>query len=473
MIASASLSRWPPVLLAWSFLILFWPLSDALRKWTGLNQPFFILQMIIPFFLILFLWTKKCIIFEKSIVFPCLLIALPSGFLALYNSFVNNSFILFLIWLLSLSALLGPPLLICATFSTTYVYYVPGMSTVSRLVSFVSILLLLNSILLVFQSVLGRNHFLSIGAGGIFGAQLSTNTEIEIRAPGLFTFINGSSNFSVVCVIFLFSSILTSVSSRSALFRSLALLSLPIAVIRSISRTFAATVLIVSLPWIRYLFGLTSLIVFSIFSFVCFLSYDLSFLLSEGVLSFQKRINDANGIYDGFLLRFFSTLFSDFGGSDSSLFSLLPKWLSSDPLAAVFGSGLGFSSPLYRFFSSPDTSYGFLNIDGSSVLLGEMASTTILYEIGIFGFVAYLYLIFSFFSIFFRKFFPKRSSAGSNYFVSSFFALAFSFSYIYFRPANFLFTSSLVLTPFACSLLFDRFSNVRLGFFSGFNSIKD
>jgi len=451
-------ASFPPVLLAWTCLIIFWPLADVLRKWGGLNQPLYILQMLTPFILVLFLWNKRAIKLEFTIVLPCLAIAILTGVPAFYYSFAEYSFAFLGVWILNLSALLGPSLLICASiqksvFSDKYI-----RSGINSIVSLVSILLLLNSTLAVVQSVLGRSHLLSAAAGGALDAQISTNTAIELRAPGLFTFIVGSANFSIICFMFLISSFLCTVSKRASLFRFLALASLPVAVIRSISRVFLFGLIVVGAPYASLLPRLrAALIGFAFLLFCLILIYilpDFRLLVEDGYTNFSVRVSESGGVGEGIVSRFFETLFSDAYGSDSALINNIGLWLSIDPLSALFGFGLGFSSPLFRFVKGEQyVDYGFISLDGQEFMLGETAFTSLLADMGIVGISAYIFLVIKVYVVFLKKFPVLPLTQTRAFALCSILALTLSYNYVYFRPSNFLFSSSIMLTPFACNSL--------------------
>jgi hypothetical protein len=313
------------------------------------------------------------------------------------------------------------------------------------------------------QSVLGRSHVLSVGAGGVVEAQIRTNTDIELRSPGFFSFVLGSAGFSVICLIFLLSSFSISLPKYTTILRSFALLSLPMAVARSISRGFLFLILPVSVPWTQFLIRARLFIWLPIIAlFILF--FGLSFpgtieIFAEGYSNFVRRITDAGGVSEGIVARFLSSLYlHESGGADSLFFHLIP-WVRNDPLAGLFGYGLGFSGPLFRFSQGiQDAAYGYVHVDNITFLIGETFYPSLLSDIGIVNMLIYLWLIVGMIRVFMRAF-PILPLVVSRAYVHSSY-IAFMLALVnpttpYFRPHSLLFFSASVLTPFVCQILFD------------------
>lgn len=447
----------PPVVAAWFSMILVWPLGDLLRRFGGLNQPIYALHLLMPALVAGFLWQKRALKLHPTIVVPSLALAAFTGALALFYAITAYSPLYLGVWLLSLSALIGPPFLLCASLTPRANVAVVPRAAGNQLIASVAMLLIANSLLAFAQSVLGRSHILSAGAGGALDSQIGTNTAIELRAPGLFTFVTGSASFSVIAFIFLMGSFGFAVSKRTAILRSLALLLLPIAVLRSISRGFLFTLLLAALPFVRLLkrtrFVLSALVLLLLAILALFFLPALQDLATEGYVNFEKRITDAGGLLDGIVLRFFKTLYEDPTESGSLINSFWP-WFAADPLGALFGYGLGFSSPLFRFAQgASDTAYGSLIVDGKTFLLGETAFSSLFAELGLLGFLSYLVLLIQASILFLRKFPPLPLTAARSPNLSAFLVFLIAVTTPYFRPATIFYTSLIVLTPAVCSLL--------------------
>jgi hypothetical protein len=447
----------PPLVLAWFWMILVWPLGDLLRKFAGLNEPIYILHLLMPALVAGYLWQKKALRLHSSIVAPSLTLAALTGALALYYAITTYTLFYLGVWLLCLSALIGPPFLLCAALPIRENTRVVPREAGNRLIALVATLLIANSILAVAQSVLGRSHFLSVGAGGALDSQIGTNTAIELRAPGLFTFVVGSASFSVIAFIFLMGSLGFAVSKRTELLRLLALLLLPIAVVRTISRLFVINLLFGGLPYISLLkrarFILSALVLFLVATLLLVFVPTLQDLVTEGYVNFVTRFTDADGLIDGIILRFFTQLYSD-PTESGSLITSFSSWFVNDPLAALFGYGLGFSSPLFRFVQgSSDTAYGFIIVDGKSFLLGETAFSSLFADLGLFGLLSYLALLIQTSFLFLRKFPPLPLTVARAPNLSFFLIFLISLNSVYFRPSSVFYTSLIVLTPAVRTLL--------------------
>ena len=281
-----------PVLRAWIIIIAWWPLGDILRKWGGLNQPVYVLQLLTPFLLLIYLLNKRAWSFRRIVAAPALVLTLITGVIALYYSFTEYSLAYLGVWLLSLSALLGPPLLFCTISSALKGDHKALRQTTRSFIVFVSCLFFLNNLLSILQSVLGRSHFLSVGAGCAIDAQIRTNTAIELRAPGFFTFATGNAAFSVICMVFLLASLGYRAGLRVNLIRMLAFLSLPIALARSISRLFLFSLLVILLPFSRLLLrpktAISILISFFVFFILLFVSPRTQNLFQDGLSHLEE-----------------------------------------------------------------------------------------------------------------------------------------------------------------------------------------
>jgi len=459
-----------PVLRAWIIVIIWWPLGDILRKWGGLNQPVYVLQLLTPFLLLLFLITNRAWMIQRLVAVPAVVLAIITGLTALYYSVTEYSYEYLGVWFLSLSALLGPPLLFCISSNAFRGDYEALSRTMRRFIAVVSILFFLNNLLSVIQSIVGRSHFLSVGAGGAFDAQIGTNTGIELRAPGFFTFATGNAAFSVICVVFLLASLGCRTGAQTKLIRTLALLSLPFALARSISRLFLFNLLVVVIPFLTRLLKpkafLSLLLITSVFSIFLFFSPGTLDLLLDGILNFEKRIVDAGGVADGIVARFFNTLFLDAGGGAETLFTNLGPWFVSDPLSMLFGYGLGFSGPLFRFAQgAQDTAYGFVQLDGRQFLVGEAFYASLLAELGVVSLAVYFWLAISTMRVFVNNFPLQPLAASRSYVYAVFLAILLAFTTPYFRPAAVLSFSLWALMPHVCKLFFSPkkvFSHQRL-----------
>lgn len=430
-----------------------------MRKWGGLNQPVYVLQLLTPFLLLLFLLRKRAWKGLRMVVVPALMLSFTTGLSALYYSFTEYSLAYLGVWLLSLSALLGPPLLFCTASSAFKGDYKALQKTTRKSIAFVSSLFFFNNLLSIIQSVLGRSHFLSIGAGGAFDAQIGTNTAIELRAPGFFTFATGNAAFSIICLVFLLASLGYRAGLLVNLIRLLAFLSLPIALARSISRLFLFSLLVVVLPFSSLLLWrktLISLLISSgVFIIFLFVFPGVQDLLLDGLFNFETRISDAGGVADGIIARFFNTLFLDAGGGGETLFTNLGPWYRNDPFAMLFGYGLGFSTPLFRFAQgAQETAYGFVQFDGRQFLLGETFYSSLLAELGVVNLVVYFWLAINTLRVFLRNFPLQPLTASRTYIYAVFAALLLAFSTPYFRPAAVLSFCLWALTPHVCQLLF-------------------
>jgi hypothetical protein len=327
----------------------------------------------------------------------------------------------------------------------------------------ISFLLSTNNILTTLQSVLGRDHVLSVGAGGLVGSQITTNTDIELRSPGFFTVVTGSASFSVICLIFLMSSFAIALPMHTIYLRSFALLSLPMAIARTISRSFLFLILTVSVTWIPFLlrvrFFLWVLVIAFLLLFLGFYAPALMSTFADGYSNFERRISNAGGVSEGILARFFSSFYLHEGGGTDSLFFHLTSWVRSDSLAGLFGYGLGFSGPLFRFSQGiRDTAYGFVIVDSNRFTIGETFYPSLLADIGIINMPIYFWLIVNSVRVFLRSFpiFPLVVSRA--YVLASFIAFILAIvnpTVPYFRPVSIFFFSISVLTPFVCQFLFD------------------
>lgn len=453
-----------PVLQAWLILIVFWPLSDALRKWGGLNQPLYVLQMIFPFLIAHFLWRRDALFLHRSILTPALFLTTFTGVTALYYSLTDYSATYLGVWFLSLSALIGPALLMCAKVDIPLYHVTLDRNRANRPVVITSLLLLINNILTVMQSVLGRAHVLSVGAGGVVEGQIRTNTEIELRSPGFFSFVLGSAGFSAICLIFLLASFSIVLPRFTTIVRSAALLSLPMAVVRSISRGFLFLILSVAVPWFQFLtrsrFFIWAPIIALLVLFMALSSPGMMETFAQGYGNFERRITDSGGVSEGIFGRFFSSLYLHEGGGTDSLFFHLMPWVRSDSLSAIFGYGLGFSGPLFRFSQGiKDTAYGYVYVEDNQFIVGETFYPSLLSDIGILNFLIYLWLVLNLFRLFMRSFHFFPLAATRAYVHCSYIAFVLAIvnpTTPYFRPHSLFFFSASVLTPFVCQLLFDR-----------------
>lgn len=400
---------------------------------------------------------------HQSILTPALMLTTITGVTALYYSVTDYSAAYLGVWFLSLSALIGPALLLCIKVDIPPSNVVLVRNRVNSLVDITSLLLLINNILTVMQSVLGRSHVLSVGAGGILEGQIRTNTEIELRSPGFFTFVLGSAGFSAICIIFLLSSFAVSLPKHTNILRSFSLLSLPMAIVRSISRSFLFLILSVSVPWIQYLIRVRLLLWAPIIALLL-LFLGLSFpgmieTFADGYINFDRRIADAGGMGEGIVARFFSSFFLHEGGGTDSLFFHLTSWIRNDSLAGLFGYGLGFSGPLFRFSQGiKDTAYGYVYVDGNEFIVGETFYPSLLSDIGSINMLIYLWMIVNLVRVFLKSF-PIFPLAISRAYIHGSY-LAFILAIVnpttpYFRPLSVFFFSASVLTPFVCQVLFD------------------
>ncbi len=452
-----------PVLRAWSLLIIFWPLSDALRKWGGLNQPVYAVQMLFPFLIGYYLWRRNALVLHRSILTPALLLTSVTGVTALYYSMTGYSAAYLGVWFLSLSALIGPALLLCTKVDILPSNDVLFRKRASNLVAITSLLSLANNILTTMQSVLGRSHVLSATAGGAVDAQIATNTEIELRSPGFFTFVLGNAGFSAICIIFLLSSFSIPLPKHTIILRSFSLLSLPMAVVRSISRSFLFLVISVSLPWIQFLirarFFLWALVIALFFLLASLSSPGMIETFAEGYSNFERRMTEAGGVSEGIVVRFLSSFYLHEGGGNDSLFFHLVPWVRSDPLAGLFGYGLGFSGPLFRFSQGiKDTAYGYVSVENNEFIIGETFYPSLLSDIGIINLLIYFWMIINLVRVFLRSFPIFPFSLSRAYVHASY--IAFILAIVnpttpYFRPLSVFFFIASVLTPSVCRVLFD------------------
>lgn len=454
----------PPILRIWPFVVISWPIIDSLRKWGSLNQPLYFLSLLTPFFIVLYLFKKKQIIVPRSIRLPSFLLAVFTGLPALYYSFADYSPTYIIIWLLNLSILILPHYCLCISEPTASVTSQYLQKKASQICLLVSIFVLFNNVLSVLQSLLGRNHPLSATAGGILEGGIGTNTFIELRAPGFFTAVNGNAYFTVVCTIFLLTSIQKSVSWYAFVFRALAILTIPIAISRTISRNYLLTFAISISPFILRIFKPRFLIsVASLLSVFLFLQDQLPFvssIIADGVANFSLRIDTAGGFVDGLLVRYLNSFFVDAGGSETSLFGNLGNWFREDPLAMLFGYGLGYASPLFRFVSGSDNpDYGYIIVNRNPILLGEQMYVSLLAEAGIVNFIVYIFLLIASLRQFLNKFSLAPFSLKRIYVYSSFIFFLLCLNIPYFRPANVLALTSGLLTPSLCMSLYDYTDN--------------
>lgn len=455
-----SKSQAPPVLIAWAAFIILWPLSDVLRKWGGLNQPLYIFQLLTPFLIAFYLLLNNALTFTPGIVLPCAVLVCITGVMALFHAFSGYGIAYIGVWFLSLSALIGPALLLCADRPG----FSPDASWIKRqfpaLIVLLSLLLLVNNLLMVAQSLLPASHILSSGVGGVLEAQSSTNTQIQIRAPGLFAFNVSAGLFNLNVTIFLLATLRrASLSLPFRVVRLLALLSLPLALVRSISRQFLFGFLVVFLPLLpqigRPRFLLRILLALMVASLATFLLPDLQALIVDGYINFRRRFLDAGGFEQGIIFRFYQTLFSDYVGSDQSLLASFMDWFDSDPLVSFFGNGLGFSSPLFRFVQgSADLAYGFVSIKGKEFLVGETAIPSLFADIGLIGVGVYLWLFVNVILVFVRRFSPGLLRIKNAIYASSMMLILVPFHQVYFRPFTILPLTSAFLLPFALHSLF-------------------
>lgn len=438
--------------MTWAALLIFWPVSDALRKWGGLNQPLYVLQLLAPSLALFFLWRKRCLRLYTGIVFPCVVLAFTTGIGAILSAFSGRDITYLGVWFLNLSALIGPPLLLCAASPSAPLDPWLIKRFLPRLIAVFSLLLLANSVLMVLQSVLGGSHPLSVGAGGVLDAQIGTNTSIQIRAPGLFTFTVAAGLFAIHSSIFLLSTFGKAPTSMGLLgLRYVALLSMPVALIRSISRHFLFSSFVVFAPFVPQLFRLAvALRLLAIFLLILLLSFllpDLRALVLDGANNFSLRLVEAGGFFQGILVRFYGSLFSDAAGSDASLLGSFLQWFDEDPLSACFGFGLGYSSPLYRYVQGyQDTSYGFVSVGGRDYLVGETALPSLLADVGMVNLLFAVILFLNIVILFFRRFRPFSFRGTARALMqSSFFLILVPFNQVYFRPSS--------VFPAACAML--------------------
>ena len=448
-----------PVLRAWIVVIVWWPLGDILRKWGGLNEPLYVLQLLTPLLVLLFLIYNRAWMPNRIVVLPALVLVITTGMSALYYSVTEYSYQYLGVWILSLSALLGPPLLFCTSSNVFRGDHKSLSATMRHIIVLISSLFFLNNLLSVVQSVVGQSHFLSIGAGGSFDAQIGTNTGIELRAPGFFTFVTGNAAFSLICVVFLLSSLGCRISARIQIIRILSLLSLPFALARSVSRLFLFSLLVVVLPFLTRMLKpkvfLSLLLVTFLLSIFLYFSPVALDLLLDGIYNFETRIVDAGGIADGIVVRFFNSFFLDAGGGAETLFSNLGPWFRSDPFAMLFGYGLGFSGPLFRFVQgAQDTAYGFVQFDGRQFLVGETFYSSLLAEIGLVNLAFYFWLVINMLRAFVAAFPLQPLTSSRAYVYAVLLAVLLALVTPYFRPAAVLSFSLWALMPHVCRLLF-------------------
>jgi hypothetical protein len=198
--------------------------------------------------------------------------------------------------------------------------------------------------------------------------------------------------------------------------------------------------------------------------FIVFLSFSPGSLdlFRDGLDNFDKRIVDSGGIQEGILIRFFNALFIDAGGGSESLLTNLGPWFRNDPLAMLFGYGLGFSGPLFRFVQgAQDTAYGFVQFDGRQFLVGETFSSSLVAELGVINLVFYFWLAINTLRSFVKTFPLLPLASSPAYVYAVFLALLLQFVTPYFRPAAVMSFTLWVLTPHVCWLLFSRSESMR------------
>lgn len=447
----------PPVIKAWFAMMVYWPINDLLRKWGGLNQILFPVILLSPLLVLVFLWRKKALFIPSSFVLPLLFLLFGTGTTALYYSFSSYGPRFIPVYLLSMSALVAPFLLVCATFKDGNQRSHQSSPHLNLYIVVISAIVLFNNILTIIQSGLSRYDWLNAGAGGEVG-QIATNTAIDIRAPGLFTFINGNSTYSVIALIFLLSSFFAASSTRiAASLRLMALLSLPLAIVRSISRTYLFTFLIIIVPFLRYFkrksFLLSFLVLISLFAFLLILNPNIQTLALDGLENFQSRVEGAGGLQEGLLQRFLDNFIGD--GAGNSLFYYIAEWFQHDPFASLLGLGIGSATPLFSYISgNQGATYSFIILSGKSFTIGELGLVTLLSETGVINFIFLIWLSFNFFCEYLRKFplriFQLSSSASFSCFTLF---LLLAIWNPYYRPFSIFGSSLAVLTSFVCKYL--------------------
>jgi len=328
-----------------------------------------------------------------------------------------------------------------------------------RYIASASAILTVNNILTIAQSVLGNFHWLSAGTGGELGAQIGTNTAIELRSPGLFTFITGNASFSVISTIFILASMTFALPYWAQLLRLGSLFTLPIAIVRSISRTYFFLAQITLAPFLGYLmrkrFLVAAFTAVVLSSILLTLSPPIQSLIEDGFINFQGRMNDAGGIQEGIINRFINSFWEDAAGSGQGLIGNIIPWLQNDPLSALLGTGLGSSSPLFRFASNDvDTNYGLLSLNGIEIIVGETQISTLIYELGLINIIVYAWFLFGIFRHFrwlYSNYFHKSSRPAFFACLISFIASLYYGTY--FRPGSVFANSSSILTLYACYFL--------------------
>jgi hypothetical protein len=458
------INRLPTVFQVWFLMLMAWPILDSLRKFSALNQLLYPVQLSLPLIALLFLYKCRSLDIPRPVFFPLLYLftftLLPAFFFAVTNyglSYLG-------VWFLSFSTLVGPWLLVCARFNRLDFAVPPPLPVIVCSISVVSVVFFVNNIITVIQSLVGKDHFLSVGAGGELGVQLTTNTAIELRAPGLFTFVTGNAGFSTIVTIFLLGSFVVPVSHWISLVRLLALGSLPASLLRSISRTFLFITLLVTAPFLTLIRSLRHFLpVFLALSLLLLLfvisPFSSSFLF-DGFVQFQQRISDAGGVSDGIIQRFLSSFWLDAGGSEASLFQSFTDWFDENPLPALFGNGLGTASKLFRFStSSSNLSYGFMNVGGKEILLGENGLSSAFSELGFINFFFYLWFLLSVYKHYFMIFPFSLSSYSAPASWACLFSLTYWLTVIYSRPSTLFAVSCSILTAFVCLYLSLIFMN--------------
>lgn len=384
------------VVQCWLTILLFWPIGDLLRKWAGnaINQLVYLLDYGVIALILLVFWRQGAYRLQPSLRLPLLLllmITLPNlGSLLLQRGLPYLG-----IYILSLLALVGPFLLVgCRSSGWKFDPHFLRLGGV-----LVASLALINNLLTVFQSLLGKDHWLSATtAGSPLGTQIAANVDkIELRSPGLFSVVNSNATFTCVSLVLLAVPALWMAAPLGGerLLRILAIVSVPVAAIRAVSRTYLlqlAAVLFPLLPSILRpaIFG--RLIVFA--TVIPFLSLlllpEIQQVVTDGLSSVVLRFSTA----DNLLERVAQIFTTDASGSSRSLLTVLPRWFILDPLSCLCGFGLGLASPLNRFqLGAADPSYGQILVDGYQFLLGENPIFSLLSELGVLGFLSYCWFV--------------------------------------------------------------------------------
>lgn len=443
-------------------MTILWSFGDALRKWGGLNQPVYLLQMLSPLLCFSYLYIKRLVRPSKTINVLALCILAFSFPTALFYSIHAYSYRYILVWFLSFVALVFPFLLVSIdTFGTARASSMISHGFIYKTFNFILIVLVLNNVLSIYQSFSAALDPVNVGAGGLYGLQLDTSSDIAIRAPGLFTFISGNALFNTFCLLLLLCLGTTAINSISILLYSLALFSIPVVIIRSISRSFAVYVFLLlsvfslrSFAYKRFFFSVLGLSTISLFAIL--MSPDLSYLIYDGIENFQARLDVSEGVIEGIVVRFFVSIIHDYHGiNPSSLVLAWPSWFADDPFGALFGLGLGHHSNLFRsvvdqISGSSAYSFSYVSISGEKYLTGEVPLGSLLSDFGLIGLSLYIIFVLICFRDFWRKYLAPFISSGSAV-LACFFVLPVIIStLVYTRPFFVLFVSLVMLIPHFC-----------------------